>query len=80
MKNVNAIYIADGHHRMGAMEYINKKDPSNEKFMIAAFPSNESKIFDYNRVIKDLNGLSKAEFIETLSNDFKVSLIFIIIT
>ena len=72
MENVNAIYIADGHHRMGAMEYINKKDPSNEKFMIAAFPSNESKIFDYNRVIKDLNGLSKDEFIETLSNNFKV--------
>ena len=72
MKNVNSIYIADGHHRMGAMEYINKKDPSNEKFMIAAFPSNESKIFDYNRVIKDLNGLSKDEFIETLSNNFKV--------
>ncbi len=72
MKNVNAIYIADGHHRMGAMEYINKKDPSNDKFMIAAFPSNESKIFDYNRVIKDLNGLSKDEFIETLSNNFKV--------
>ena len=40
--------------------------------MIAAFPSNESKIFDYNRVIKDLNGLSKDEFIETLSNNFKV--------
>ena len=72
MKNVNAIYIADGHHRMGAMEYINKKDPSNDKFMIAAFPSNESKIFDYNRVIKDLNGLSKDEFIETLSNNFKI--------
>ena len=33
--------------------------------MIAAFPSNQSKIFDYNRVIKDLNVLSKAEFIET---------------
>ena len=32
---------------------------ANDKFMIAAFPSNESKIFDYNRVIKDLNGLSK---------------------
>ena len=72
MKNVNVIYIADGHHRMGAMEYINTKDPSNDKFMIAAFPSNESKIFDYNRVIKDLNGLSKDEFIETLSNNFKV--------
>ena len=70
--NVNAIYIADGHHRMGAMEYISKKNSSNEKFMIAAFPSNESKIFDYNRVIKDLNGLSKDKFIKILSNNFKI--------
>ncbi len=73
LKNINAIYIADGHHRMGAMEYINKKNPSNQKFMIAAFPSNESKIFDYNRVIKDLNGLSKDQFIDILSNDFKIT-------
>ena len=63
LKKINAIYIADGHHRMGAMGYINQKNPSNKKFMIAAFPSNESKIFDYNRVIKDLNGLTKNEFI-----------------
>ncbi len=72
MKDVNAIYIADGHHRMGAMQHINKQNPLNEKFMIAAFPSNETKIFDYNRVIKDLNGLSRDEFIKILSNDFKV--------
>ena len=58
---------------MGAMEYICKKNPSNEKFMIAAFPSDESKIFDYNRVIKDLNGLSKDEFVNILSNDFKIT-------
>ena len=73
LKKVNAIYIADGHHRMGAMGYINQKNPSNKKFMIAAFPSNESKIFDYNRVIKDLNGLTKNEFINILSNDFKIT-------
>ena len=73
LKKVNAIYIADGHHRMGAMGYINQKNPSNEKFMIAAFPSDESKIFDYNRVIKDLNGLAKDEFVNILSNDFKIT-------
>ena len=73
LNNISAFYIADGHHRMGAMEYISKKNPSIEKFMIAAFPSNESKIFDYNRVIKDLNGLSKDEFINILSNDFKIT-------
>ena len=71
-KNINHLYIADGHHRMGAMQHIKKMNPLNEKFMIAAFPSNECKIFDYNRVIKDLNGLSKEQFIKNLSNDFKV--------
>ena len=40
--------------------------------MIAAFPANESKIFDYNRVIKDLNGLSKDQFIKILSNNFNI--------
>ena len=73
MKKISSVYIADGHHRMGAMQFINKKYPNNDKFMIAAFPSNESKIFDYNRVIKDLNGLTKEAFIETLSKNFKVT-------
>ena len=41
--------------------------------MIAAFPSDQTKIFDYNRVIKDLNGLSKNEFIQILSNDFNIT-------
>ncbi|MFL2510075.1 MAG: DUF1015 domain-containing protein [Alphaproteobacteria bacterium] len=71
-KNINHLYIADGHHRMGAMQYINKINPLNKRFMIAAFPSDECKIFDYNRVIKDLNGLSKEQFIKNLSNDFKI--------
>jgi len=71
-KNINYFYIADGHHRMGAMQHINNNYPCDDKFMIAAFPSNECKIFDYNRVIKDLNGLSTDQFIKTLSQDFKV--------
>ena len=71
-KNIPNLYIADGHHRMGAMEHIKQINSKNNKFMIAAFPSNESKIFDYNRVIKDLNGLSKDEFIKILSNNFNI--------
>ncbi len=55
------------------MQYINNIYPSNDKFMIAAFPSNECKIFDYNRIIKDLNGLSKDQFVKTLSQNFKVT-------
>jgi len=72
-KNIKHMYIADGHHRMGAMQEIKKNNSLNDRFMIAAFPSNECKIFDYNRVIKDLNGLSKDQFIQTLSKDFKIS-------
>ncbi len=72
-KDISHLYIADGHHRMGAMQLIKKINPLNDKFMIAAFPSNECKIFDYNRVIKDLNGFSKEEFLSTLSKDFKIS-------
>ena len=72
-KNISNLYIADGHHRMGAMQHIKKTNPLIDKFMIAAFPSDECKIFDYNRVIKDLNGLTKDEFIKILSKDFTVT-------
>jgi uncharacterized protein (DUF1015 family) len=72
-KVISHLYIADGHHRMGAMKHIKDTNPLNDKFMIAAFPSNQCKIFDYNRVIKDLNGLSKENFLEILSKDFKIS-------
>ena len=78
INNIDSLYIADGHHRMGAMkkisEYYNNKNTQskgNESynyFMIAAFPKSQSKIFDYNRVIKDLNGLSVSEFIKKIEN------------
>jgi uncharacterized protein (DUF1015 family) len=72
-KAISHLYIADGHHRMGAMQHIKNINPLNDKFMIAAFPTNECKIFDYNRVIKDLNSLSKEDFLSALSKDFKIS-------
>ena len=75
-KNIDCFYIADGHHRIGAMEHISSLSDNrvlNDKFMIAAFPSDQSKIFDYNRVIKNLNGLSKKNFINELSKDFNIS-------
>jgi uncharacterized protein (DUF1015 family) len=42
--------------------------------MIAAFPTNQSQIFDYNRVIKDLNGLSEKVFLEKLKKNFEISI------
>tara|TARA_Y100000590_G_scaffold467878_1_gene648390 strand:+ start:25 stop:1233 length:1209 start_codon:yes stop_codon:yes gene_type:complete len=78
-KSIESIYIADGHHRMGAMNLISKTyELNNQLFqhvMIAAFPNNQSKIFDYNRVIKDLNGLTKKEFIGLVSQNFDVKII-----
>ncbi len=76
--NIKNFYIADGHHRMGAMKLIGElkynKNIHQENFMIAAFPSNEAKIFDYNRVVKDLNGLSEQKFLELISENFTITI------
>lgn len=82
-EKVPYFYIADGHHRCASAENIAKerrKENSNytgdEEFnyytaMIA--PAEELMILDYNRVVKDLNGLSENEFIEKVKETFKVS-------
>ena len=76
INEVDNFYIADGHHRMGAMKIIGElnynKNILQEDFMIAAFPSDEAKIFDYNRVVKDLNGLSEEKFLQILSENFEI--------
>ncbi|MDC0057159.1 DUF1015 family protein [Alphaproteobacteria bacterium] len=70
INNIRSLYIADGHHRIGAMKKISEINKSFNYFMIAAFPKSQSKIFDYNRVIKDLNGLSVSEFIKKIEDFF----------
>ncbi len=76
-KQIDNFYIADGHHRMGAMKLIGElkynKNINQNNFMIAAFSSSEAKIFDYNRVVKDLNGLSKKKFLELISQNFEIN-------
>ena len=78
LKSINSLYIADGHHRMAAMSIISqnsKKHKNNcDGFMIAAFPADQAKIYDYNRVIKDLNGLSEGDFLDKLKENFKVTI------
>ena len=75
--SIKSMYIADGHHRIGAMNIISQKFRKNisncKDFMIAAFPASQSKIFDYNRVIRDLNGLSKNDFLSKLKINFKIT-------
>jgi uncharacterized protein (DUF1015 family) len=76
------LYIADGHHRSAAAALVGaekaKQNPhhtGNEEynyFMAVCFPDNQLKIMDYNRVIKDLNGLTPTEFLNALSEDFLV--------
>ncbi|GHV01096.1 hypothetical protein FACS1894159_08300 [Bacteroidia bacterium] len=77
-----AFYIADGHHRTAAAarvgEKLMKADPGyrgDEEycyFLAVVFPDNQLKIIDYNRVVKDLNGLSEAQLVEALKEDFEV--------
>lgn len=76
------LYIADGHHRTAAAALVgNEKarlnphhrgDEEYNYFLAVAFPASHLKIMDYNRVVKDLNGLSPAEFLEKLEFNFIV--------
>lgn len=79
---VPATYVADGHHRTAAAARIGKeyaaKNPNHSGseeynfFMAVHFPDSQLKIIDYNRVVKDLNGLNKDELIEKISEKFEV--------
>ncbi len=75
-------YVADGHHRTAAAAGIGeerrKADPNHTGheeynfFLAVHFPANQLRILDYNRVVKDLNGLSDREFLEKLKASFHV--------
>ena len=79
---IPAMYIADGHHRSAAAALVgnerkqqNPHHTGNEQycfFLAVCFPDNQLNIIDYNRVVKDLNGLSEAEFLKALEEDFIV--------
>ena len=74
---VPATYIADGHHRAASAAKVRKalgaaaSDDANY-FLTTLFPSNQLYIMDYNRVVKDLNGLTEAELLQKLEADFKI--------
>ncbi len=77
-----ALYIADGHHRTAAAALVgNEKAQQNPNhtgdeeynyFLAVAFPASQLRIIDYNRVVRDLNGLTPAQFLEALKKDFDV--------
>ena len=78
------LYIADGHHRSAAAALVGAEKAKNNPnhtgeeeynyFMAVAFPASHLNIIDYNRVVKDLNGLSEEEFLEKLKENFEVEL------
>ncbi len=77
-----SLYIADGHHRSAAAALVGaekaKQDPHHDGteeynyFMAVCFQASQLTILDYNRVVKDLNGLTSEQFIEALKKNFDV--------
>ncbi|MFZ9240651.1 MAG: DUF1015 domain-containing protein, partial [Chitinophagaceae bacterium] len=76
--DVPCTYIADGHHRAASAAKVRKAlgkqaGPGANKFLTTLFPANELKILPYNRVVKDLNGMTDEDFLSALQDDFVVS-------
>ena len=80
---IPAMYIADGHHRSAAAALVgnekklqnpnHKGDEEYNYFLAVCFPDNQLHIMDYNRVVRDLNGMTETEFLQALTADFEVT-------
>ncbi len=81
-EQIPALYVADGHHRTAAAALVGQErakanpnhtgDEEYNYFLAVIFPDDQLKIIDYNRVVKDLNGLTPAGLVEALGRDFIV--------
>ncbi|MBM6819908.1 DUF1015 domain-containing protein [Clostridium saudiense] len=81
-KNVDSLYIADGHHRAkSAVEVGLKRRKENpgytgeeefNYFLAIVYPDNQLEVLDYNRTVKDLNGLNEDEFLSAIEKNFKI--------
>lgn len=79
---MKSLYIADGHHRSAAAALVGaekaKQNPNHKGteeynyFMAVCFPASQLTILDYNRVVKDLNGMSAEQFLTALTKNFEV--------
>ena len=82
-RKMPSLYIADGHHRSAAAALVGaekaKQNPNHRGdeeynyFMAVCFQASQLTILDYNRVVKDLNGLTSEEFLQRLSENFEVA-------
>ena len=82
-RSIEALYIADGHHRCASAVRVAKKrreanpgytgEEEFNFFLAVIFPSDQLAIMDYNRLVKDLNGLDKESFINKVSEKFDIS-------
>jgi uncharacterized protein (DUF1015 family) len=80
---IPATYIADGHHRTAAAALVGNEKKENDPdhrgdeeynyFLAVHFPDNQLRILDYNRVVKDLNGLTPQEFLQRIDKSFSVT-------
>ena len=73
--DVDCTYIADGHHRVASaakVKYLLADNEESGHFLSTLFPASQLEIMDYNRVVKDLNNLSEAAFIEKLNKNFTI--------
>ncbi|MDV6169958.1 DUF1015 domain-containing protein [Flavobacterium sp. DG1-102-2] len=76
--SIESLYIADGHHRSASSEMLYDEDKATsgnanlDYFMSFLIAENDLKIYEYNRIIHDLNGLSKKQFLTALNADFTV--------
>jgi uncharacterized protein (DUF1015 family) len=76
-KDIPFTYIADGHHRAASAAKVkfalgSSASPEADYFLTTLFPADELKIMDYNRLVRDLNGLKKEELLEKLHKDFRI--------
>ncbi len=81
-EKIAALYIADGHHRSASSRLLSdlrsKEDSNSAKhgahdyFMSYLIPEDEVRIFEFNRMVRDLNGLSKQEFLSELDNHYRI--------
>ena len=82
-KQVPAMYIADGHHRSAAAALVGQEKKEQNPhhtgkeeynyFMTVIFPDNQLNVIDYNRVVKDLNGLSKEQFLKAVGESYELT-------